>query len=263
MNILIVDDEPGALHQIASKVEALLPDACICSDNSPERALEWAKTNPCEIAFLDIQMGAITGIELGKRLKELTPKINLIFVTAYLEYALPAHSLRASGYLLKPATSEAIRMELDNLRYPMPKPPTQKRLSVQCFGNFEVFCDGVPLRFSRSKTKELFAVLVDRNGASVNSGEICAKLWENAGSDKREKDYFRHLVSDLMQTLQAVGEEQVVVRAHNSYAVAPKLLTCDYYDYLNSVPYAVRAYQGEYMTQYSWAEGRISSAETK
>ena len=150
-------------------------------------------------------------------------------------------------------------MELENLRYPMPKPQTGKKLVVHCFGNFEVFYDGKPLTFKRSKTKELFAFLVDRNGARVNSGEICARLWDEAGSDKHQKDYLRHLVMDLANTLEAVGESNVFVRTRSGYNINPALLECDYYDYLNNVPYAVRAYQGEYMQQYSWAEERIGS----
>lgn len=49
------------------------------------------------------------------------------------------------------------------------------------------------------------------------------------------------------------------IRTRGGYNINPSLFECDYYDYLNNVPYAVRAYQGEYMQQYSWAEERIST----
>ena len=141
----------------------------------------------------------------------------------------------------------------------MPRPQSGKALVVHCFGNFEVFHRGKPLDFKRSKTKELFAFLVDRNGARVTSGEICARLWEDETGDKQQKDYLRHLVMDLSQTLERIGESRVFVRTRSGYNIHPELLECDYYDYLNNVPYAVRAYQGEYMQQYSWAEERIGS----
>ena len=259
MKILAVDDELSALHLLSRNIRAVAPQAEIVEFADPIAALNWARENTCDIAFLDIELGCVNGIELGKRLKERNPKTNLIFVTGYLNYAVSAYALHASGYLSKPASQDAIRVELENLRYPMPKPQTGKKLVVHCFGNFEVFYDGKPLTFKRSKTKELFAFLVDRNGARVNSGEICARLWDEAGSDKHQKDYLRHLVMDLANTLEAVGESSVFVRTRSGYNINPALLECDYYDYLNNVPYAVRAYQGEYMQQYSWAEERIGS----
>lgn len=259
MNILTVDDEPSALRLLTKNVRELLPEATVADFQNPEQALEWAKTHSCDIAFLDIELGSMNGIELGKRLKERNPKTNLIFVTGYLEYAVSAYALRASGYLAKPASREAIRIELENLRYPMPKPQTQNRINVHCFGNFEVFFDGKPLDFKRSKTKELFAFLIDRKGARVTSGEICARLWEDDSSDKQQKDYLRHLVMDLSRTLEEIGESDILIRSHNGYTINPNRVACDYYDYLNNVPYAVRAYQGEYMQQYSWAEERIAS----
>ena len=259
MKILAVDDEPNALHLLTRSIQALVPQAEMMAFSDPAAALKWATENTCDIAFLDIELGSMNGIELGKRLKERNPKTNLIFVTGYLNYAVSAYALHASGYLSKPASPEAIRVELENLRYPMPKPRTGKQLVVHCFGNFEVFYCGKPLTFKRSKTKELFAFLIDRNGARVTSGEICARLWEEETSDKRQKDYLRHLVMDLSNTLSGIGESDVFVRTRSGYNINPALLECDYYDYLNNIPYAVRAYQGEYMQQYSWAEERIAS----
>lgn len=259
MNILTVDDEPNALHLLMQNVAEVVEGANVVGFPDAVSALHWAEENSCDVAFLDIELGGMNGIELGKHLKELNPKTNLIFVTGYLEYAVSAYALRASGYLAKPASRDAIRIELENLRYPMPKPRTDNKISVHCFGNFEVFYCGRPLMFKRNKTRELFAFLVDRHGARVTSGEICARLWEDPGSDKQQKDYLRHLVMDLSHTLEEVGEADVFVRSHNGYTINPSRIECDYYDYLNNIPYAVRAYQGEYMQQYSWAEERIGT----
>ena len=124
MNILAVDDEPNALHLLTKNIRAVVPQAQVADFTSPAAALEWAAANACDIAFLDIELGSMNGIELGKRLKERNPKTNLIFVTGYLNYAVSAYALHASGYLSKPASQDAIRVELENLRYPMPRPQT-------------------------------------------------------------------------------------------------------------------------------------------
>ena len=74
--------------------------------------------------------------------------------------------------------TQAIRRELDDLRRPV-KREDDGRLRVQCFGNFEVFRGGRPLAFSRSKTKELFAYLVNRRGAVCTVQALAAVLWED------------------------------------------------------------------------------------
>ena len=71
--------------------------------------------------------------------------------------------------------------------------------------------------------------------------------------------HHRKFNKDRNQLLEQIGESDVFVRTRGGYNINPSLLECDYYDYLNNVPYAVRAYQGEYMQQYSWAEERIGS----
>lgn len=72
-----------------------------------------------DVAFLDIEMPGMSGIELAKKLKDIKPYLNIIFVTAYTDYALEVHSLYVSGYLLKPIKKEDVVTALDNLRNPI------------------------------------------------------------------------------------------------------------------------------------------------
>ena len=127
---------------------------------------------------------------------------------------------------------------------------------MRCLGSFEVFYDGKPLQFSRSQAKELFAYLVDRRGATATNAECCAVLWEDAadGSDK-QRNYFHHIWAALKETLEAAGCGDVLIYSRNAYAVDPEKLRCDCYEAkaANEPP---DAYAGEYMSQYSWAEGR-------
>lgn len=259
MNIIVVDDEPGDLLLLTRNIRAAAPQAAVYDFCSPSAALEWVQRNPCQVAFLTVELNGMNGIELGQRLKGYNLRLNLIFVARYEDYAASAYALHASGYLHKPVSQEAIRAELENLRYAVPPRDADDRLVVHCFGNFEVFYRGKPLAFKRGKTKELFAFLVDRNGAQVTPGEICARLWEDETRDRQQKDYLRHLVMDLSQTLRGIGQSEVFVRTRSGYRINPSLLECDYYDYLRNIPYAVRAFQGEYMQQYSWSEERIGS----
>ena len=178
MRVLLVDDEELQLLRLTEAVKSALPDEKeVLSYTNPVLAWEENKKTPVDVAFLDIDMPVINGIMLAKKLKTVNPQLNVIFVTAYNNYALDAYKLHASGYVTKPVNVDKIKEELEGLRYPVELART-KNLQVKCFGNFEVFKDGVPVKFSRTKSKELFAYLVDREGAAVNVNELNAILWE-------------------------------------------------------------------------------------
>lgn len=119
MTILAVDDEIGALTALGQKIEVNVKDALIKAFTNPEEALNYAEHNLCDIAFLDIDMPKVSGIEVARLLKQINPQLNIIFVTAYSQYGVDAFALYASGYLLKPVSRSDIKMALENLRYPV------------------------------------------------------------------------------------------------------------------------------------------------
>ena len=135
------------------------------------------------------------------------------------------------------------------------------KLAVRCFGYFDVFYGGEPLIFTRAKTKELLAYLVDRAGASCTSGEIELALWEDAGTVKDPKLYLRVLTNDLRAVLASIKMEDVLIRGRNQWAVRRSLLDCDYYRLLDGEAELDDVFEGEYMKQYTWAEETAARLE--
>lgn len=119
MNIIAVDDEKLALETLTDSILKVMPDRAVHGFRKPEEALEFARENRCDVAFLDIKMRGMTGLELARQLKDIRGDINIIFVTGYSEYSLNAFRLYASDYLLKPATPDAVRQALKHLRTPV------------------------------------------------------------------------------------------------------------------------------------------------
>ena len=178
MRILCLDDEELALQMLEMCVKKAKPDADVWSFDDQDALLEDAEESGCDVAFLDIHMRGMDGIELAKRMKVIKPGINIVFLTAYSEYSMQAMKMHASGYLMKPASEDDVRRELEDLRRPV-QTESRKRLRAQCFGNFEVYIDNMPCTFRYIKTKELIAYLIDRRGAYVTNGEILGTLWED------------------------------------------------------------------------------------
>lgn len=247
MNVLLVDDEPLQLMRLEKSVREVITDGSFFLFGNPLEAAESCKDKSIDLAFLDIEMPGMNGIQLAKKLKEMNPLINVIFVTAYDQYALEAHRLHASGYVTKPVSKDKIKEEMDYLRTP-PANLAKKGLQVKCFGNFEVFYDGEPLRFSYKKSKEAFAYLIDREGAAISVNELNAVLWE-----EDHASYLRNLIADIQNTLKKVGAGDAFVKRHNECYIDVSKIDCDAYRYKKNDPDAVRMYRGEYMIQYDWA----------
>ena len=258
MNVIAVDDERSGLNVLTSALESALPDAEVFSCASADECLRYASHHHVDVAFLDVRLQTMSGIELAMALKQLQCKINIVFATAYADYALDALNLYVSGYLLKPITPEKITSAMEHLRHPLSLTATSK-MYVQCFGNFEAFMDGKPIDFRYSKTKELLAYLVDRKGASVNTSQLCAALWEGKDDSSSLRSQLRNSISDLVKSLTSVQAEKCFLKSYNRFAIVPKEMQCDYYEYLKGNPLAINAFRGEYMTQYSWGEVTLSN----
>lgn len=258
MRILITDDERFQLDELAGILRRICPEAEIYPFTWPDDALEAARRHPMDIAFLDIQTGGMSGLQLAVELKKVKPDTQIIFVTGYSQYAVDAFSIHATGYLLKPVTEEAVSRELTFI-YREHQP--EHRIEVKTFGGFEVLVDGRPVRFGRAKSKELLAYLVDRRGMSVTTGEAYAALFEDAQGTLSGKSYFRTILHEMVASLKKVDADGILRRERNSYAVIPEKFDCDYYRFLQGDPAAVNAFQNDYMLSYSWAEIRNAELE--
>ena len=248
MIAIAVDDEVLMLGALVAAIKASPDIAEIFDFSSCEEALEFVKGNSADIAFLDINMRGMGGLALAERIVSLCPDCKIVFCTGYEEYAIPAFKLHASGYLMKPVSAQDVQGEIDNIKGIR---RMQKPLEVKCFGTFEIYAKGEKLTFKRSKTKELFAFLIDRNGAGVSVPEIGVALWDN-DEDQKNQNYIHQLFRDLRQTLERIGMEDVFERNNYLYSINPEKIECDYFTYLkNGKP----EFFGEYMVQYSWAEG--------
>ena len=268
MHIIAVDDEPLALGLLVRAIQEACPNALVNQFLSGNEALQFLESNRCDVAFLDIRMRGIDGLSLAKRIKELNPQCNLIFVTGYSEYTGDALSMHASGYIMKPVSAESVQAELEDLRHPVTILPNAL-LRIHCFGNFEVFSvDGQPLKFSRTKAKELFAYLVYRRGSSCSTRELAAVLFEDSEYSTKQMLYLQKIISSMMQTLRAHRAADVVHKTYNAISLNEEAVDCDYYRFLRMDVPSINTYTGEFMTQYSWAEfvagylDRISTGST-
>lgn len=119
-NVIMVDDRRIILSGALPVLQEAMPNAIVTGFTSPSKAIDFAKENTVSLAFLDIEIGKTNGLELCRELLQINPRTNVVYLTAYSDYAVDAWSTGASGFMLKPITPEGVQAQLKNLRYPFP-----------------------------------------------------------------------------------------------------------------------------------------------
>ena len=117
-NVILVDDSKIILTGGLPIIETALPNATVIGFTKPSEAVEYVKANSVALAFLDIELGRMSGLDLCRTLLDIDPRINVVFLTAFGDYSLDAWSTGASGFLVKPITVEGVKAQLKNLRHP-------------------------------------------------------------------------------------------------------------------------------------------------
>ncbi len=262
MKILAVDDEYFALELMKRALEEVAVGATVYLCRDARSALDVARANTIDVAFCDIHMPELSGIELAHELKKLNPKVNIVFATGFSEHMKEGIDLRMSGYILKPVTPEAVRTELENLRNPI-EWRAEKRVKILTFGNFDVFIDGNPVKFDRKQAKEILAYLVDKRGTSATYAELAAMLWEDEDYDRTKQKNLQVYIASLVKTLQELGINDLILKNRQGILVNTKIVDCDYFRFLEGDTRAINSFTGQYMSAYSWAEFTVGYLENQ
>ncbi|MCR4725406.1 MAG: response regulator [Clostridia bacterium] len=253
MNVICVDDEELVLQLTVSLCRDIPEVSEIEGFSYVQDALDWLSGHRADAALLDIDMPEMNGLQLAAKIKEIQPDVSVIFLTGYPQYAVDAFAMHASGYLMKPVTKDQLREELlyaGSLR----KPEDPAHVQAVTFGNFDLLVDGRPITFSRSKSKELLAYLIDRQGSSVSRSEAFAALWEDSLYDRSMQKQLDVVLRSLRTTLEENGVGDILEVQKGQVRIRPECIRCDLYRFMAGDIDAVNSYRGEYMNAYSWAE---------
>ena len=261
MHIIGCMNDKGSAEQLLSVLCGIY-DAEKCRVYTDTARLLSELDKPVEAAVIDTDIAADGGVVLAKTILLRYPLCNIIFVSDSKQYMPDAFDMYASGYILKPLTQEKLAEAVAHRRYRSPD-LSGRRIRIRCFGSFEVFVDGRPISFKRQKSKELLAYLIDRRGALCNMDMLIGNIEPELPFDESSKSRIRVYVGDLMVTFYKNGIEGLIIKEKGSFAVDTTLVDCDYYRYLESDPYAISSYTGEYMMQFSFAEETRGFLEMK
>lgn len=263
MRAICIDDEELILNMTVSMCEQLPQLDEVHGFSDATEALGWIDKNIVDIALLDIDMPEINGIQMAMEIKNRYPNASIIFITGYSEYALEAFRLHASGYLLKPISKEKLEKEIEYALFRKnTKLHSSAHIAVRTFGEFDVFVDRKIVNFSRAKSKEFLAYLVEKQGDYITKEDAAQVLWEKENYDRAKQKQMDVIARSLYATLEEYGISDILEKKRGMIRVKPEKIDCDLYRFLAGDAEIINRYRGEYMNSYSWAsmmEGYITN----
>lgn len=117
-NVIMVDDNKIILTGGLPILEEAMPNATVTGFTKPMDAIQYVKNNRVALAFLDIEIGRFSGLDICREILKISPRTNVVYLTAYPSYAFDAWDTGACGFMLKPITAEGVRNQLKKLRFP-------------------------------------------------------------------------------------------------------------------------------------------------
>ena len=264
MKAICVDDERSALEDTLAQCRQVSLLEETQGFTGAKDALKWLQGHPVDLALLDVNMPEMNGIALARQIKALNPATAVVFLTSHVEYAYEAFSVRASGYLLKPATVEALRAEAEHaLELRAGRCARSSRIVVRTFGGFEVLVNGQSMTFERARSRELLALLVDRCGMGVSRAEAFATIWGDRVYDHAMQKQLDVYIRSLRKTLRSFDIEDIFELKRGVMRVLPDKFECDLYLFLRGDSDAITAFRGDYMPRYPWASATEADLDIK
>ena len=134
----------------------------------------------------------------------------------------------------------------------------ESHVQIRTFGYFDVFVDDKPIAFRNEKSKELFALLVDRRGGFVSSEEAISFLWEDEPANAVTLARYRKVALRLKNILEEYGISDIVESVNGKRRLVTDKVRCDLYDYLSGQEEFSQLFKGSYLTNYSWGENTLA-----
>ncbi|WP_274520159.1 response regulator [Lysinibacillus parviboronicapiens] len=231
-----MDDEPLALINMEKKLQEFDMIEIVKSFSTLNDLLTEGPTLDIQVAFLDVEMPGMNGLEIAQLLKQWHNNIYIVFVTAYRDYAVQAFEIQSLDYLLKPISKSRLETTINRIQelfqYEKKLPPLQHiepSLKIQCFGGFNVSFNDKIVHWRTVKTKELFAFLFSHLNSHIPRDTIIDALWAET-EYKKARVQLHTTISYLRTTLSTLGYVNVLHYANGCYTLQLEEFQCDVLD---------------------------------
>lgn len=255
MRAIVVDDESIMIRQFM-RLSAGIPDLNVVAQfEDPGEAISYVMNNPIELAILDVHLPCMDGIKLAEKLREMQPKLLIVFISAYDEYVGRCNQIGGDYYILKPYKRKTLEKMMDNMRLLVRR--CQKNIYIQMFGRFNVLVDGKPIRMS-GKTKEILAIVASRAGKEVSNQEAYRTIWEDRTYTNENMKVYYNAVRRLKQILADASIGDLLIPTSRGQMLNMAICSGDYFSWIDNGRGKTEHFNGQFLPEYSWAEEMLA-----
>ena len=205
LNLLYVEDDDKLRANYLSTLSMLFKKVYEASDY--QSALKIYKDSSIDILLVDINLGALSGLQLAKEIRKSDIKTPIVFLTAHSDnkYLLEAANLQIDGYIVKPLDLEKLQQSMMNC---LKKIEKEKIVYIdkQCYYNLisqELYKDDKVLHVGK-KTNQLLKLFIENKNQTLTKENIEYYLWS-------EKSVTESSIKNLIgQVRKAIGKEKIV-----------------------------------------------------
>lgn len=229
MKAMVVDDEVLTAEHICRLLGNLEVEVLGYYSN-PHEVLEKVDLLKPDVLFLDIEMPEMSGLELAERVHANGYDCEIVFITAYNQYAIEAFSVNALDYLLKPVVSKDIARSVERVYKRMTAGFSNKarsgshKIRVSLFGKLSLYVgdDKEPIHWMTAKCAEIFTfILLQREEREVSKWKLMEAIWPE--KDKVKADInLRSTISRLNKTLRENAPGISIISTGNAYLLSCK-----------------------------------------
>lgn len=208
LKAILIDDERSSLESLSFEIEAYCPEVeVIGTSNNPEEALKLIRDKAPDLIFLDIEMPGMNGFELLQSLDKI--EFDVIFVTAYDQFAVRAFEFNAVDYILKPVRKikliQAVQKVQDRKQHQFD--PAQLMALVQ------------NLQLQSKSGLEKIALPVGEGFSMVHVNDISYLQAESNYTWVYLTNKEKHLIAKTLKEIESLLNFPQYFRAHKSYLV--------------------------------------------
>ena len=224
MKTILIDDEPMALEVLENMLAPYKEIEILGSYTNSRDVLDNIEKIKPEIIFLDIEMGELSGLELGEIIMGKLEDVEIVFVTAYSQYAVDAFEINAIDYLLKPIQEKRLFKAIERLRERKREKEIYKeevkasnKLEILSFGGFQVVdSKGRALKWRTRKSKELFIYLWTRKDQISSKDMIIEAIFPDKALEKATT-LLHTTVYQLRKGLERLGFLNSIIYSEEGY----------------------------------------------
>jgi two-component SAPR family response regulator len=217
---VLIDDERQALRGLEHLLRNYPMIEIAGTFTNPLEAMEKIDKIDPRVVFLDINMPQLQGIDAASEILDRCPDCDIIFTTAYDQYAVEAFELHAMDYVLKPVSAERLGKTVQRIikkqKHTVPQ-KGEKKLTIKAFGRFRIGWEGQePIKWRTEKTKELLAFLLHNSGRAVAKDEILEAVFPDADPGKSVHQLHNGIYY-IRKTLQEFGIDKKHIAIEGNY----------------------------------------------